>query len=728
GYEVSEIRNILNNLNWEKALSLTNKYQRTSLFLEQKKIQDRSLLTIPLDGIKPLLLPSSLSNGLYLSEIINSYILNSRYHPKKDFSDLKISFAAVATDFDNGKRVVLNRGNLSESIKASLTFPLLYTPIKIKDRNLVDGGLSANIPNDVAKTLGADMTIVVNTTSPLKSNQELDDPLNTADQILSIAMEQLNGLQLEDANVVINPDISNYSSTDYSNLDYLILEGEKSAKKLIDTITTKIDSLELSESKYFNNFVINPNVVIISEFNDSGLEDTLSGLTNNYFEKYTSIEKNLKMLYRTGSYSSVYATITRDGLTATISYNLVSNPVLKAVVLNDSSLLNDSLIYNFKKNNISKPVNVYDYYKFYDDLLGALRRKNYSLTEISRFYFDHSNNSLNIEFNSGKIRDIELSGNKTTNDNVIFREINIDTGLPVRKTNLDVSIEKVMSTNLFSQVSFDYVYNRKFSLPLLKVKLIEKNTKALRFSLKVDNERNLQLLLDIRDENIFGSAVEAGAFAAGGLRNRIYQFEVKSNQFFSLPLTFNYNLYYNFRDINRYTQSTDSLKNEFSVDKIGEYRDIKYGMSFLFGTQLERFGTIYSQVIAEKQRIKNKFDSQNLARELQVIKLKFGGIFDTQDRLPFPTKGVLLNLFYETAKNISERNLSYIKIFTRYEQFFTIAKSQTLKPVFNFGFVDRTAPLTEQFSLGGEKSFFGMVEDELRGRQVFSTSFEYRYM
>ncbi|MEP7146640.1 MAG: patatin-like phospholipase family protein [bacterium] len=728
GYGVREIRNILNKLNWDKALSLTNKYQRTSLFLEQKKIQDRSLLTIPLDGIKPVLLPSSLSNGLYLSEIINSYILNSRYHSKINFMDLKIPFTAVATDLDNGKKVILNKGNLSESIKASLTFPLLYTPIRIDNRNLVDGGLSANIPNDVAKEQGADFTIVVNTTSLLKSDKELEDPLNTADQILSIAMEQLNNLQLKDADIIITPDLHNYSSTDFSNIDYLISKGKESTKSLIDTINSRIDSLELSESNYFNNFVINPKVEVNSNIIDPGLNDTLEILTDKYFEKYTSIEKNLKMVYKSGLYNKVYATVTRIGVNAIITYTLISNPVLKSVIVKASHNLIDSLVDNFRKNNIDKPVNVYSYLKFYDDLLGAYRKKSYSLIDIDKFYFDHSNNSLNIEFSSGRIRDIELSGNKVTNNNVILREINVDTGIPVRKNNLDVSIKNVMSTNLFRQVSFDFVYNKKFLLPVLKIKLIEKNTKALRFSLKVDNERNLQLLLDIRDENIFGSAVEAGVLGAGGLRNRIYQFEIKSNQFFNLPLTFNYNLYYNFRDINRYTQSIDTLSNQFSVNQIGEYRDVKYGMSFLLGTQLERFGTIYGQIIAENQQIKNKFDSENLVEELKVIKLKFGGIFDTQDRLPFPTRGILINLFYETAKNISESNFSYIKFFADYEQYFPIAKSQTLKPRFIFGFGDRTAPLTEQFSLGGEKSFFGMVEDELRGRQILSTSLEYRYM
>ena len=76
-----------------------------------------------------------------------------------------------------------------------------------------------------------------------------------------------------------------------------------------------------------------------------------------------------------------------------------------------------------------------------------------------------------------------------------------------------------MSTNLFQQVSFDYLYKQNKENPDLFIRVIEKNTKALRFSLKADNEKNLQLLFDLRDENILGSAIEAGILAAGGLRN-----------------------------------------------------------------------------------------------------------------------------------------------------------------------------------------------------------------
>ena len=729
GYNTGEIKNLLLNLNWKKALSLTNKYQRTSLFLEQKKIQDRSLLTIPLDGIKPVLLPSSFSNGQYLSEKINSYILNSRYHAKNDFTNLKIPFSAVATDLNSGKRVILDKGNLSESIKASFTFPLLYSPININGRELVDGGLTENIPTGVAKTLGADFIVAVNSTSPLKDNNELKDPINTADQILSISMTQLNKLQLKDANIVLTPDIKNFSATDFTNIDYLISEGKKNATDLMDKIKSGIDSLEMSESRYFNNFIINPSVKVYADYLQKEIYDTLEKLTEKQFEKYTSIEKNLKMIYRTGFFSNVYAEIEREQNIAQISYFLESNPVLIDINLINSFSFLDSMINNFKRSNINKPANFIVYKNFHDELLGKLRNKGLSLVEITKFYFHNNSGSLEIIFSSGNIGGIEIKGNNTTNENVIAREIKANVFSVVNKNEINESIKNVMSTNLFGQVSFDYNFKKLRSDPLLNISVIEKNTKALRFTIKADNERNLQLLLDLRDENIFGTAIETGLLAAGGLRNRIYQLEIKSNQFFSLPLTFNLNSYYSFRDINTYIQVTDTLRNRFTVDKTGEYRNLRNGgLSFLFGTQLKRTGTIFAQVFFENQQIVNKTNSESLVEKLRILKLKFGGLFDTEDVLPFPSNGSLINFFYETSNNLLEGNLSFSKFYFSYEQYLQVANSQTLKPKFIFGFADRTTPLTEQYSIGGDKSFFGMVEDELRGRQILEFSLEYRYL
>lgn len=732
GYKMNELENILKRLNWDKALSLTNKYQRTSLYPDQRKVQDRSLLVLPLDGIKPILLPSSFSNGLYLSEKINSYVLNSRFHPKNDFSELKVPFSAVATNLDNGKRVVLSNGNLSESIKASLTFPLLYTPIKINGKNLVDGGLSANIPNDIAKELGADLTIVVNSTSNLKSNDELDDPLNTADQILSIAMAQLNNLQLKESNIIITPDIKNYSSLNYLNLDFLIRKGEEKTSELISLIKYKIDSLDESASSYQNNFITNPEVKVNSR--DSWFDyserilDTLKLLTDKEFEKYTSIEKNLIMLYKTGNYRDVYAVVSREGLEAEVNYILEDYPVMNKMSVQNSIPLLDSMISNFRRTNINKKIDPGKCYEFYDDLLGKLRNNSYSLIDIEKFYFDYSENTLEIVFSSGKIKNINLIGNNITNENVIMREISVNDENAIIKKNVDESIKNVISTNLFQQVSFNYDYSKDKYLPMLDINLIEKNSRALRFSLKLDNERRLQLLFDLRDENIFGTGIEAGLLAAGGTLNQIFQFDIQSDQFFRLPLTFNFNLYYKFRDIYRYIQVVDSTLNQYNVFQVGEYSNIKYGLSFLLGTQFKRFGTIYGQIFYENQQIDNISNSQNLTEDLRVIKLKFGGTFDTEDKVPFPTTGTNVNIYYETATNTLPGVLSYTKFFMNYDFYFPTFKSQTFRPRFIFGYGDKTTPLTEQFTLGGQNSFFGMVDDEFKGRQVLELSFEYRYL
>ncbi|MBP9192183.1 MAG: BamA/TamA family outer membrane protein, partial [Ignavibacteria bacterium] len=631
-----------------------------------------------------------------------------------------------------GNRVILKEGNLSESIKASLTFPLLYTPIVINGKNLVDGGLSANIPNDIAKELGADLTIVVNSTSNLKSNEELDDPLNTADQILSIAMTRLNNLQLREADVIITPDIKNYSSLDYMKVDYLVKKGEEKASEFISIIKEKIDSLDESASNYKNNFITNPEVKVTIPGSgnalNSWIEDTLKLLTDKNFEKYTSIEKNLIMLYKTGQFRDVYAVISREGLNAEINYILEEYPVMTKLEVRNQLPVLDSLISRFRSKNINRRIKPVDSYEFYDELLGKLRNSSYSLIDIEKFHFDYTSKTLEIVFSTGRFSKMDLIGNNITNDNVIMREIVLNNDATVSRKSTDESINNVMSTNLFQQVSFNFDYSKNKYLPELDINLIEKNSRALRFSLKLDNERRLQLLFDLRDENIFGTGIEAGLLAAGGTLNQIYQFDIQSDQFFRLPLTFNFNLYYKFRDIYRYIQVVDSTINQYNVFQVGQYSNVKYGLSFLLGTQFKRFGTIYGQIFYENQQIDNITNSQNLTEDLRVIKLKFGGTFDTEDKIPFPTSGTFINVFYETATNTLPGVLTYTKLFMNYDFYFPTFNSQTFRPRFIFGYGDKTTPLTEQFTLGGQNSFFGMVDDEFKGRQVLELSFEYRYL
>jgi NTE family protein len=79
--------------------------------------------------------------------------------PVQKFQDLKIPLAIVATDFETGRSVVLDKGDLIEAILASTAVPGLFPPITREGQTLVDGGVSNNVPLDVAAERGAERTI-----------------------------------------------------------------------------------------------------------------------------------------------------------------------------------------------------------------------------------------------------------------------------------------------------------------------------------------------------------------------------------------------------------------------------------------------------------------------------------------------------------------------------------------------------------------------------------------
>ena len=726
GENSEQLKKIVENIDWVNKLSLTNRYERESLFLEQKQTQDKSLLSISLDGFIPEI-PSSISSGYNMLKFINLLFINSYLKPKSSFRDLSIPFISVATDLDKGERVDIKRGNISEAVKASLTFPLLYSPTIINGRNLVDGGLTSNIPVDVAKENGADFTIAINSTSPLWSRDELDNPINTADQIVSITMAKLNELQLSRANFVITPDIGNFLATNFTDFNYLISQGKYSALSEMKNLKAKIDSIEDLSSNNYNNFVISPRI----EFNSENIPDSIKYdiilAQSNQFVRYTTIEKTLKKIYNLGIYQNVFADVYRDSQGVIIKYNLIANPVLFDVKIQGKFNFLDSLMTAFKQENIGNVINSKSAYQLYENIYEHLRNNNLPVAEIQQFYFNPDEGVLEIKISDGSINNIYLKGNKLTNNDVILRELKISDNKIAYYKDFEETLSNIFSTNLFKQISIDFDYSHNEYKPDVIINLIEKSSKNLRLSMRADNERNLQLFADLRDENLFGTNNELGLNAFGGLRNREFKFELKSNRFFSTYYTYNLNFFYKFWDIYSYEQVIDADNDKYNRNYLGDFTDVNYGISFTLGKQLERLGTVYGQLIFEKLKTDDNVPGNKNQSEFNVLKLTFGGKIDTRDKIPFPTKGTVVDFSYQSAQDNLIGNLSYSILNLDFEYNISINNFNTIKPKFTFGFGDKTTPISEQFALGGENSFYGMVENELRGRQILLISLEYRY-
>lgn len=82
------------------------------------------------------------------------------------FADLKIPYAAVATDLATGRQVVLREGRVARAVRASCSVPGIVTPVEVDGRLLIDGGMVNNLPISVVRDLGADVVIAVGLSLP----------------------------------------------------------------------------------------------------------------------------------------------------------------------------------------------------------------------------------------------------------------------------------------------------------------------------------------------------------------------------------------------------------------------------------------------------------------------------------------------------------------------------------------------------------------------------------
>lgn len=145
------------------------------------------------------------------------------------------------------------------------------------------------------------------------------------------------------------------------------------------------------------------------------------------------------------------------------------------------------------------------------------------------------------------------------------------------------------------------------------------------------------------------------------------------------------------------------------------------------GTQVKKLGNVIVEGKFQQNEVKNINNAIVDSYKINLVSIKFGLSIDSQDRYPYPTNGVLINGYYETAQKVLGSDIAYTKFSADYTSYFSLNKLHTLSTSFVIGFADETLPLSQQFSFGGQNNFFGYRENDFRGRQIFKASVEYRF-
>jgi NTE family protein len=726
GYSAAELESLAVHANWDEILALSNAAERRTLFIDQKAAADRSFVAVRFEGFEPVL-PAALSNGQRLTDFINEALLHSLYHPYPDFDYLRIPFRALATDLISGKGIVLDGGSMAQALRASSSVPLMFNPVEKEGMSLVDGGLVQNIPTNLSREAGCDITVVVNSTSGLRGAAEMKAPWQTADQIMGIMMQSSNQQQLQLANLVITPDIGKHLSSDFTGIDSLIASGVSAAEAAVPTLLDLIhrkkrETVDTSE--------------ILRSFADCIVERSPGEIPDSLWERIGrpsrfdlltvhDVRSIVEALYETGRYRDVVATIHPSFHPVHVVISAHPNPHLQAVELAGCNTIPQRELQLLFQPMMGKVIDIREGEEALEKLVRYYRQRQYSLAHIDTTSFDADRGILRLVIDEGVISGIDIQGGIRTQDSFVLREFPLRVGNIFTIEKAQEGIRNINGTTLFESVYLDatFVDGR----PFLIVRLKERPSQLVRFGLRADDERHLQGLVDIRDENFHGTGTDLGFMLSGGQRNSDATLEYRARRLFGTNLTFGVNLFHRVRDSYLFFDGPPPGDNRWERVTAGEYRDLRYGFGLSFGSQLERLGNASMEFILQNVRILSLENTEGMEERHRLAMFRLGTVFDTKDRYPFPTSGVSATLSYEFALQNLGSDVGYNALTMMYESYSTLAGVLTFHPRIMLGFADKTMPLSQQFRLGGRESFYGLREDDRRGRQVVVANMELQY-
>jgi len=230
GLSAGEIEAALQSGNLQDAFR--DRPARSDLTFRRKTEDQNFLVRFPL-GLKSgdFRLPKGLISGQKLNQTLRRLTLPVAASNR--FDDLPTPFRAVATDLETGEAVVLADGDLVTAMRASISAPGVFIPVEKDGRMLVDGGLSENLPIDIARAMGVDRLIVVDVGFPLQTRERLQSVGTISNQMLAILIRRGSSAQrrtLAPDDVLLDPQLGDASSFDFGGIARAIQLGEVAAR------------------------------------------------------------------------------------------------------------------------------------------------------------------------------------------------------------------------------------------------------------------------------------------------------------------------------------------------------------------------------------------------------------------------------------------------------------------------------------------------------------------
>src|ERR1700747_1229377 len=221
GRTPKELEEIVDQQNWDIIIGGKTPYQDLSF---RRKEDARDYPTFIQIGLKKgLRLPAGLNAGHQISLLIDRETLP--YASLTSFDELPTPYRCVATDLVSGKEVIFKDGRLSQAMRATISIPGLFNPVRRDNHVLVDGGLVGNLPTDVVRNMGAQVVIAIHLeVSPAKP-EEIQSFFGVLGRSVDVIVRENEIRGLSKADLVVNVDLHEYGSLEYQKSQAIIAVG-----------------------------------------------------------------------------------------------------------------------------------------------------------------------------------------------------------------------------------------------------------------------------------------------------------------------------------------------------------------------------------------------------------------------------------------------------------------------------------------------------------------------
>lgn len=245
GYSGDSIASLTKNANWEKLLG--GRVSLNKVGAEEKSEYNKYLIELDFKNGK-------INTGAYLlnDQNLREFIalLSIPSYEMEVFDDLPIPFRAVTTDILNGKEIILDKGSLALAMRASMSIPGVFSPVRYENTLLIDGGLLNNYPADVAKNLGADFIIGSDVGDEPKTVESLNSigSLLFQGSMMNSNTKRPANRELSDILIDHAPHLS-YSTADFFKANEIYEEGEIATEENIDALVALSAKLRKFEQR-----------------------------------------------------------------------------------------------------------------------------------------------------------------------------------------------------------------------------------------------------------------------------------------------------------------------------------------------------------------------------------------------------------------------------------------------------------------------------------------------